>query len=178
MRATASLTRAHPATRRSTTALVRVKGRTLYAATASGQATRPKDEEEAQVMSSPFRTFTGIGEYEFVPGVHIKAVGGEQVLMCLVRYEPGKEVPRHSHEHTEQVMYILDGEVTMTIEDETRTLVAGDTVVVNRGLEHELHSEPGVTFMEALAPVPLDHVPDKSRDLVLGPDAGATHVER
>ena len=66
----------------------------------------------------------------------------------------------------------------MTIEDETRTLVAGDTVVVNRGLEHELHSEPGVTFMEALAPVPLDHVPDKTRDLVLGPDGGATHVER
>ena len=26
-------------------------------------------------------------------------------------------------------MYILDGEVTMTIEDETRTLTAGDTVV-------------------------------------------------
>ncbi len=113
-----------------------------------------------------------------MPGVHIKAIGGEQVLMCLVRYEPGKEVPRHRHEHTEQVMYILDGEVTMTIEDETRTLGAGDTVVVNRGLEHELHSERGVTFMEALAPVPLDHVPDMTRDLVLGPDGGATHVER
>ena len=129
-------------------------------------------------MSSPFGSFTGIGEYEFVPGVHIKAVGGEQVLMCLVRYEPGKEVPRHSHEHTEQLMYILDGEVTMTIEDETRTLTAGDTVVVNRGLEHVLRSERGVTFMEALGPVPLDHVPDKTRDLVLGPDGGATHVER
>ena len=113
-----------------------------------------------------------------MPGVHIKAVGGEQVLMCLVRYEPGKEVPRHSHDHTEQVMYILDGAVTMTIEDETRTLVAGDTVVVNRGLEHELHSEGGVTFMEALAPVPLDHVPDRDRDLVLGAEGGATHVER
>jgi quercetin dioxygenase-like cupin family protein len=129
-------------------------------------------------MSSPFRTFTGIEEYEFAPGVHIKAIGGEQVLMCLVRYEPGKTVPRHSHEHTEQVMYILDGEVTMTIEEETRTLKSGDTVVVNRGLEHELVSEPGVTFMEALAPVPLDHVPDEARDLVLGAAGGATHVER
>jgi hypothetical protein len=35
-----------------------------------------------------------------------------------------------------------------------------------------------VTFFEALAPVPLDHVPDRGRDLVLGPDRGATHVER
>ena len=129
-------------------------------------------------MSSPFGTFEGIDAYEFVPGVHLRAIGGEQVLLCKVTYEPGKQVSRHSHDHTEQVMYILDGEVTMTIEDETRTLKAGDTVVVNRGLEHELHSEHGVTFMEALAPVPLDHVPDRDRDLVLGADAGAAHVER
>jgi quercetin dioxygenase-like cupin family protein len=129
-------------------------------------------------MSSPFGSFEGMESHEFVPGVHLRAVGGEQVLLCKVTYEPGKQVPRHSHDHTEQVMLILDGEVTMTIEDETRTLVAGDTVVVNRGLEHELHSDTGVTFMEALAPVPLDHVPDRDRDLVLGPDGGSGHVER
>ena len=132
----------------------------------------------ARNETSPFGTFQGIDAYEFIPGVRLHAVGGEQVLLCKVVYEPGKEVPRHRHEHTEQVMFILDGEVTMTIEDETRTLRAGDTVVVNRGLEHELHSAHGVTFMEALAPVPLDHVPNRARDLVLGPDGGATHVER
>ena len=54
----------------------------------------------------------------------------------------------------------------------------GDVVVVNRGKHHKLYSEGGVTFMEALAPVPLDHVPDKSLDLVLGPDGGATHVDK
>jgi quercetin dioxygenase-like cupin family protein len=110
--------------------------------------------------------------------VRLRAIGGDQVLLCKVTYEPGKQVPRHSHEHTEQVMYILDGDVTVTIEGETRTLNADDTVVINRGLEHELHSESGVTFMEALAPVPLDHVPDHERDLVLGPERGATHVAR
>ena len=127
---------------------------------------------------SPFGSFEGIEAYEIHPGVHLRAAGGDQVLLCKVSYDPGKQVTRHSHEHTEQVMYILDGEVTMTVEGETRTLRAGDTAVVNRGLEHELHSESGVTFMEALAPVPLDHVPDRDRDLVLGADAGATHVER
>jgi quercetin dioxygenase-like cupin family protein len=75
-------------------------------------------------------------------------------------------------------MAIVEGSVTMTIEDETRELGPGDVVCVNRGVEHELHSEGGVTFFEALAPVPLDHVPDAERDLVLGPDGGATHVER
>jgi quercetin dioxygenase-like cupin family protein len=129
-------------------------------------------------MSSPFGTFNDHETYEFAPGVHIHAVGGEQVMICRVAYEPGKRVDRHSHEHTEQVMLMLEGEVTMTIDDETRTLRAGETVVVNRGLEHELHSEPGCVFIEALAPVPLDHVPDRARDLVLGPDGGSGHVER
>jgi quercetin dioxygenase-like cupin family protein len=128
--------------------------------------------------ASPFRTWTGRDSFEFVDGVRIHAIGGEQVLLCRVKYEPGKQVPWHAHEDTEQVMFILEGEVEMTIEEETATLKPGDVVVVNRGLHHKLFSEGGVTFMEALAPVPLDHVPDKSLDLVLGPNGGATHVEK
>jgi quercetin dioxygenase-like cupin family protein len=127
---------------------------------------------------SPFRTWNGRDSFEFADGVRIHAIGGEQVLLCKVVYEPGKQVPWHVHPDTEQVMLILEGEVEMTIEDETRTLGAGDVVVVNRGLHHRLYAETGVTFMEALAPVPLDHVPDKDLDLVLGPDSGAQHVEK
>jgi quercetin dioxygenase-like cupin family protein len=126
----------------------------------------------------PFRSWNGRDAFGIFPGVNLHAIGGEQVLLCRVSYEPGKSVRRHAHEHTEQVMVIVDGEVDVTIGEETRTLRAGDTCVMNRGVEHELHSEDGVTFFEALAPVPLDHVPDRERDLVLGPDGGAQHVER
>jgi len=128
--------------------------------------------------ASPFRTWTGREPWEFVDGVRLHAIGGEQVLLCRVRYEPGKQVPWHAHVDTEQVMIILDGEVDMTIEEETATLKAGDVVVVNRGLHHKLFSENGVSFIEALSPVPLDHVPDQSLDLVLGPDGGAQNVEK
>jgi quercetin dioxygenase-like cupin family protein len=110
--------------------------------------------------------------------VSTHAIGGEQVLLCRVRYAPGAVVPRHSHEHTEQVMFVLEGELEMTVGKETRTLREGDVVVVNRGVEHELHSERGCAFFEALSPVPLDHVGDRSQDLVLGPDGGRLHVER
>ena len=126
--------------------------------------------------TTPFRTWNGRDSFEFVDGVRLHAIGGEQVLLCRVQYEPGKQVPWHAHEDTEQVMFVIDGEVEMTIEDETKTLAVGDVVVVNRGLRHKLYSEGGVTFMEALAPVPLDHVPDKTADLVLGADRGAQHV--
>jgi quercetin dioxygenase-like cupin family protein len=129
-------------------------------------------------VSSPFRSWSDREPHRIFPTVEIHAIGGDQVLLCRVVYEPGTTVPRHAHEHTEQVMVILEGDVTMTIADETRELGPGDVVVVNRGIEHELHSKGGLVFFEALAPVPLDHVPDRERDLVLGADAGSGHVDR
>ena len=127
--------------------------------------------------ASGFGTWNGIEPFEFVDGVRLHAIGGDQVLLCRVHYEPGKRVQRHAHEHTEQLMAVIEGHVTMTIGDETRELGPGDVVCVNKGIEHELVSEGGVTFFEALAPVPLDHVPDRDRDLVLAA-GGSTHVAR
>jgi quercetin dioxygenase-like cupin family protein len=127
---------------------------------------------------SAFRTWNGRDAFEIHPGVSLYAIGGDQVLLCRVTYAPGSTVARHAHEQTEQLMAIVEGEVTITARGETRTLGVGDVAVLNRGVEHELHSGGGVTFFEALAPVPLDHVGDPERDLVLGSDAGRTHVER
>jgi len=49
--------------------------------------------------------------------------------------------------------------------------------VIDGGFEHAVRTENGAQFIEALAPVPLDHVPDPGRDLVLGPDGGSQHVD-
>ena len=129
-------------------------------------------------MTSPFRTWTDVPPFQIFPTVKLHAIGGDQVLLCRVEYEPGTTVPRHRHEDTEQLMVIVEGDVTMTIGDERKTLGPGDVAVVNRGIEHELHSQGGLVFFEALAPVPLDHVEDPERDLVLGPDHGVGHVPR
>jgi quercetin dioxygenase-like cupin family protein len=127
---------------------------------------------------SAFRTWNDVERHTLFPGVTLHAIGGEQALMCHVRYEPGTTVPRHSHPEAEQLMWIVEGDVTMTVGGETRELGPGDVVVVNRGVEHELHSEGGLTFVEALAPVPRDHVPDPARDLVLGAQGDSLHVDR
>ncbi len=127
---------------------------------------------------SPFRSWNGVEPHELRDGVSLLAVGGEQALLCRVTYEAGKGVPSHHHDEAEQVMAVVEGEVEMTVEGETRTLRPGDIAVVNRGLQHELYSAGGVTFFEALSPVPRDHVPDPERDLVLGREGGTLHVER
>jgi quercetin dioxygenase-like cupin family protein len=127
---------------------------------------------------SAFRSWNGVETWSIFPGVELHAIAGDQVFLGRVTYEPGTTVQRHSHDATEQVMLVLEGSLTMTIGEETREMGPGDVCVVNRGVEHELHSAGGVTFIEALGPVPLDHIPDRERDLVLGDLAGSAHVER
>ena len=131
------------------------------------------------MADSPFATFDGREPYPIFEGVGLQAIAGDQVFLGRVTYAPGTTVARHSHEHTEQVMLILEGSVD---DDDRRRDAAscgpGDVCVVNRGVEHELHSAIGVTFVEALGPVPLDHIPDRERDLVLGDLGGSLHVDR
>jgi len=129
------------------------------------------------VAESSFGSWNEVELFEFATGVRIHAAGGEQVLMCRVNYEPGFGVGMHSHDHTEQVMVVTQGELELTVDGETRTLRAGDWAVINRGVEHAVRTENGAQFFEALSPVPLDHVPDRGRDLVLGPDGGSGHVD-
>jgi quercetin dioxygenase-like cupin family protein len=129
-------------------------------------------------LSSPFKTWNGVEPHALFPGVGLRAVAGEQVLLGHVTYAPGPTVARHSHPQAEQAMWIVEGSLTMTVGDETAELGPGDVVVVNRGIEHELLSEEGVTFIEAMSPVPRDHVPDPERDLVLGALGDSLHVDR
>jgi quercetin dioxygenase-like cupin family protein len=130
------------------------------------------------LSDSAFGTWNGVPLFEFTEGVNINAVGGEQVLVCRVNYNAGFGVGTHAHEHTEQVMIVSEGELELTVEGETRVLRPGDWAVIGKGVEHSVHTESGAQFWEALSPVPLDHVPDRDRDLVLGPDGGSRHVER
>ena len=113
-------------------------------------------------LSSPFRTWNGVEPHPLFPGVGLRAVGGEQVLLCHVTYEPG---------HDRGAARARDGgagdvDRRRVADDDRRRrdegAGAGDLVVVNRGVEHELHSADGVTFVEALAPVLRDHVPEPS----------------
>jgi quercetin dioxygenase-like cupin family protein len=108
--------------------------------------------------------------------VGLRAIAGEQVFLGHVTYAPGTVVARHAHPESEQVMWIVEGSLRMTVGGEARELGPGDVVVVNRGVEHELVSEEGVRFVEAMAPVPRDHIPDPERDLVLGAQGDSLHV--
>jgi len=128
------------------------------------------------LSDSPFGTWNDVPLFAFRDGVNIHAVGGEQLLVCRVNYDAGFGVATHAHEHTEQVMIVSEGELELTVAGETRTLRPGDWAVIGKGVEHAVRTERGAQFWEALSPVPLDHVPDRERDLVLGAEGGSGHV--
>jgi quercetin dioxygenase-like cupin family protein len=130
------------------------------------------------MSNSPFQSWDGRASLSLFPRVNLQSIAGEQILFCQVQYEAGAEVPTHSHAESEQVMWITGGSLQMTVGGETRKIGEGDCVVINRGVEHSLHTETGCTFLEAMSPVPRDHVADPARDRILGADGDSRYVER
>lgn len=74
-------------------------------------------------------------EKEIAPGVKIRTISGEKMLISLVDLNPHSEVPLHNHPH-EQVGIILEGEMEFTIGNETRICKKGDTYVIPGGVMH------------------------------------------
>jgi mannose-6-phosphate isomerase-like protein (cupin superfamily) len=54
--------------------------------------------------------------------------------VCLVRVEG--EFVWHSHEDTDDLFLVLDGELDIELRDRTVTLGSGELFVVPRGIEH------------------------------------------
>lgn len=72
---------------------------------------------------------------EIAPGVTIRTMWGEKIMMSLIECAPHAVVPLHTHPH-EQAGTMLEGEFDMTIAGETRRIRAGDSYVIPGGVEH------------------------------------------
>lgn len=86
-------------------------------------------------MSKYFLSKAECSRHKIFPGVHINTYCGEKTMLSLVELEPKSEVLPHQHPH-EQIGYLLRGELTFTIGDETRTLKAGEMWRIPGGVVH------------------------------------------
>lgn len=69
-------------------------------------------------------------------GVIRRVLAYTDTLMCVEnRFDTGAEGPLHSHPHA-QITYVLSGAFAFTIEGETHTVWAGDTLLKTNGVEH------------------------------------------
>ncbi len=79
---------------------------------------------------------------ELAPGVMIRAMWGDKVMMSVIESAPHAVVPLHTHPH-EQAGIVLQGEFDMTIGGETRRMRPGDAYVIPGGVEHGIEGLEG-----------------------------------
>jgi quercetin dioxygenase-like cupin family protein len=91
------------------------------------------------------------------PGIHVQPVIGESLMTCWIAMDPGAIVAEHSHPN-EQLGVAIEGSVTLTIGDETRTVAAGDAYVVPSNAPHQGIAGPdGAMLVETFVPVREDY---------------------
>lgn len=74
-------------------------------------------------------------EREVFPGFHGRFVHSGQMTFAWWRIDPGAEVPEHDHPH-EQVVNVLEGELSLTVAGEEMHLKPGDVVTIPGGVRH------------------------------------------
>ncbi|HUU64756.1 MAG TPA: cupin domain-containing protein [Dehalococcoidales bacterium] len=74
-------------------------------------------------------------KFEPAPGFLVRAVSGQRLMFSHVTLEPDSEAPLHKHTE-EQMGVIVEGELDMTIGNETRPLKKGDMYLVPPNVIH------------------------------------------
>ena len=88
-----------------------------------------------------FYSSEGTNQKLLAPGVKLKTMWGEKIMMSLVELDPKSEVPMHSHPH-EQAGMVLEGEFEFTIGTETKKVSKGEYYIIPGGVEHKVVAGP------------------------------------
>jgi quercetin dioxygenase-like cupin family protein len=88
--------------------------------------------------------------------VRARVVAGERASLAVVELGPGAMVPAHEHPN-EQLGICIEGTITFTVGEETRTLGPGGTWRIPSGLPHDAVAGPdGAVVIDIFSPVRED----------------------
>lgn len=85
--------------------------------------------------ASYYVSWEGRPERELVPGVRLRVVAGERLMLSRVELDARAVVPEHAHPH-EQFGFVVEGEVQFTVGGERRRLSPGDYYAIPGGVRH------------------------------------------
>ena len=89
------------------------------------------------------------------PGAEGRIVHGEALSVALWTFEADTGLPAHSHPH-EQIALVVEGEIELTVDGETRLLSPGMSAVIPGGVEHSAHTRTFCRVVDAFHPVRED----------------------
>ena len=90
---------------------------------------------------------------ELAPGVSIRTMWGEKIMVSILESAPHAVVKDHVHPH-EQAGIVLQGEFEMNIGHETKHMRPGDAYVIPGGVEHGIVGDDGwALVLDVFSPV-------------------------
>lgn len=95
---------------------------------------------------------------ELAPGLTGYYAHGEQMTLGLVEIKAGSDLPLHRHPH-EQITYILEGQLDMTIGGERCSLKAGMFHVIPSNVLHGAVAVTDCQVIDVFHPVREDYRP-------------------
>ena len=99
--------------------------------------------------------------------VPMLSFGTEQTAVQAFVFPPGRGFAPHTHEHSEQVLYVVEGEAVIRMGDEKRTAGTGAAAVVPKNVEHSVVNSGDDQLVLMMLSVPPLHQ---------GPYADAFHA--
>ncbi len=104
-----------------------------------------------------FLDFENRASKEVAPGIRIKTFWGNETLLSMAYLDANAILPEHSHPQ-EQSSTIISGELTLTIDGETRVLKAGDSSIIPGGVVHSGKAgNTGAQVVDVFSPVRDDY---------------------
>lgn len=109
-------------------------------------------EGQQYAFEPQFHEIASLPGFNPAPGVRMNVMTGERTMANWVRIEPGAGVPTHAHHH-EQIGLVLEGEILMTIGDETRSLTPGWAYTIPGNYPHSAVAGPqGCLVLDVFSP--------------------------
>ena len=72
---------------------------------------------------------------EIIPGFNGRFVNGENLTWAFWEIKKDSTIPEHFHVH-EQIMHVISGSFSFTLEGETSVFGEGDTIVIPSNCKH------------------------------------------
>ena len=104
-----------------------------------------------------FVRFDEVTSFELAGGVIGKPLFGAGAMLNLIEFEPGAEVPLHSHPH-EQLGIVLRGMQALVVDGVAHELGPLEGYVLPGGVEHSAYCGPdGALVLDVFQPVREDY---------------------
>ena len=105
-----------------------------------------------------FINWDDIPTNELAPGVRIRAPYGENIMISLLEMDEGAVVPLHHHPH-EQSGILLEGQMELTIGDDTQVVDTGSAYIIPPNVPHRAVAVGGdAVALDIFSPVREDYV--------------------